>query len=184
VRRWRLVIGGPAILLLMGVVVSLAAGAQEDPIDQGLTGPQLAEALGLEPVTENVVKGCNYFAEAGDVGYCLDSAVRDGLDPSQLYALLNKEPFTETEARIAQIQDEIWRLGSDLRSRPIPQSLHVFISWLRNSAPCAPRPIRFSADPRFLRMAAREAPDRREADRGRSPITRAVCHPWGRDSDS
>jgi hypothetical protein len=113
VRRWRLVIGGPAILLLMGVVVSLAAGAQEDPIDQGLTGPHLAEALGLEPVTENVVKGCNYFAEAGDVGYCLDSAVRDGLDPSQLYVLLNKEPFNETEARIAQIQDEIWRLGSD-----------------------------------------------------------------------
>lgn len=112
--RWRLVIGGLAILLLVGVAVSLTASAQEDPIEQGLTGPQLAKALGLEPVTDNVVEGCNVFVEAeGGVGYCLDSAVKDGHDPSQLYALLNDEPFTEIEARIAQIQDEIRLLGSD-----------------------------------------------------------------------
>jgi len=100
-------------IVIWAATISVSAVAQEDPIDQGLTGPALARALGLDPVTDNVVFGCTYFVEAGDLGYCVDSMVKDGYDAWRLYVLLNGGPFTATEERIFWIQDEIRRLAAD-----------------------------------------------------------------------
>jgi hypothetical protein len=110
--------------LLSAVVIAIAVlqvfnltttGAQSTP-PENLTGQQLIDALGLEPV-EWPVTGCNQLVEVRDgVGYCIDAVLPDPSDNVQaglLMMRLKGQVPTETDEYMLGLIEE-FHVVSDL----------------------------------------------------------------------
>ncbi|MGH9891862.1 MAG: hypothetical protein ACREA0_07755 [bacterium] len=76
-------------------------------------GDDLAEALDLEPITSNVVIGCDQFAQVAESkGYCLDGKVSGFEDFFELATRLQGRVPTADERREFALKQELRELTS------------------------------------------------------------------------
>lgn len=100
------------ILALQFVNTNAPVAQSEAPDTRGKLGPELANALGLEPIYSNRVDGCGEFTEVGDFGYCLDAVVgKDNLAAQILASQLQGHEPTAIERRYFELRAEFARLG-------------------------------------------------------------------------
>lgn len=84
-----------------GVVSPASDSVETDPTPlervEGLTGEAVGEVLGLEPITDNVVIGCNRFVQFQEsAGFCLEGVTDDPLEEDLL--ALQIQGYERTEA--------------------------------------------------------------------------------------
>jgi hypothetical protein len=83
--------------------------AQDAPtVSPSATGDELANSLGLQPVTSYPVVGCEYFVESTDgLGYCLDPVVDDPAQAWELAERVRGNVPTDSDRQAYQLLQEL-----------------------------------------------------------------------------
>jgi len=101
-----------ATLLSVASLVAVAAGDDEAASSDPL-GQELAIALGLEPIENNHVEGCEHLLEVSPVAYCVDAIVDDPRDAFILYMRLHGLEPSEQDLLWWDIQRQLSEIPSD-----------------------------------------------------------------------